>query len=375
MRAIRFYIILLLLSLGVSCKKKTYPVSVEENGAVFYFKGDIDGSPVYFSAGTDNYYMYSSFLQDVNGVYNFSGDLTKAGCSNCASGLQVRINDFKISARGANAVIDSSLKPGRYPIIAGDKSAYSVQFTSAYIKQAAASYLWNFGDGSTSTAASPAHTYLKPGNYKVCLSVNGVNGCVADICSEQKIGSGAGFGRASISAKTTGVSSLQFNSGISNFSAVSYQWDFGDNSAPSYDPNPLHNYAHQGAYPVTLRVHDATGNMVIAHYNAITANDLSSCAVNYSVSSVSTLTNSPGYLNLKAVEITWKDANGVVYSSNNELQPAANYFEILSVEDYDVNEKQQKTRKIHVRFSMTVYNGTKAITIENAEAVVAVAYQ
>jgi PKD repeat protein len=34
-----------------------------------------------------------------------------------------------------------------------------------------ASYLWNFGDGSTSTAQNPSHNYLAFGNYTVSLTV------------------------------------------------------------------------------------------------------------------------------------------------------------------------------------------------------------
>ena len=32
-------------------------------------------------------------------------------------------------------------------------------------------YNWNFGDGGTSRNASPSHTYLKPGQYTVTLTI------------------------------------------------------------------------------------------------------------------------------------------------------------------------------------------------------------
>lgn len=35
------------------------------------------------------------------------------------------------------------------------------------------SYLWDFGDGTTSTLANPIHQYLIPGQYIVCLTVTG----------------------------------------------------------------------------------------------------------------------------------------------------------------------------------------------------------
>ena len=40
-------------------------------------------------------------------------------------------------------------------------------------------YLWNFGDGSTSTAAQPSHNYASLGNYNVSLTLNFFNGCIA----------------------------------------------------------------------------------------------------------------------------------------------------------------------------------------------------
>ena len=38
------------------------------------------------------------------------------------------------------------------------------------------SWLWDFGDGLTSTDWSPAHTYYTPGTYSVSLTVNGNGG-------------------------------------------------------------------------------------------------------------------------------------------------------------------------------------------------------
>ena len=43
------------------------------------------------------------------------------------------------------------------------------------------SYLWNFGDGSTSTMLNPAHTYTVPGNYVVTLQVTDNLGAVSMI--------------------------------------------------------------------------------------------------------------------------------------------------------------------------------------------------
>ncbi|MEO8589042.1 MAG: PKD domain-containing protein [Flavobacteriales bacterium] len=40
------------------------------------------------------------------------------------------------------------------------------------------SYLWEFGDGTTSEVAHPDHVYKKSGSYQVTLTVNNGNGCI-----------------------------------------------------------------------------------------------------------------------------------------------------------------------------------------------------
>ncbi|MFN8397553.1 MAG: PKD domain-containing protein [Bacteroidia bacterium] len=42
------------------------------------------------------------------------------------------------------------------------------------------SYLWNFGDGSTSTLPYPVHAYTGPGTYNVCLAVTQISPACTD---------------------------------------------------------------------------------------------------------------------------------------------------------------------------------------------------
>lgn len=52
-------------------------------------------------------------------------------------------------------------------------------------------YYWNFGDGNTSTLASPTHTYATAGHYLVCLTITDANGCSSSSCdSTYKLTSG-----------------------------------------------------------------------------------------------------------------------------------------------------------------------------------------
>ncbi len=44
------------------------------------------------------------------------------------------------------------------------------------------SYLWDFGDGTTSTLATPSHVYASTGPYLLCLSIDNGSGCTDMFC-------------------------------------------------------------------------------------------------------------------------------------------------------------------------------------------------
>lgn len=59
--------------------------------------------------------------------------------------------------------------------VVNGKVPLEVQFTDDSSGEPA-SWLWNFGDGSTSNLQNPAHTYTAAGTYTVSLTVNNTNG-------------------------------------------------------------------------------------------------------------------------------------------------------------------------------------------------------
>jgi gliding motility-associated-like protein len=54
------------------------------------------------------------------------------------------------------------------------------------LSQEADSFLWNFGDGNTSTEKSPLHTYSIPGSYDIILTASNENGC-SNVVTQGKI--------------------------------------------------------------------------------------------------------------------------------------------------------------------------------------------
>lgn len=117
------------------------------------------------------------------------------------------------------------------------------------------SYMWDFGDGSSSTARSPSHSYNAVGVYTVALTVNGPSGSN----TQRKSGYIAAYAPAVASFgadKTSGIAPLTINfSSMSSGTIAAYAWNFGDGTTSTL-PNPSHAYASQGTYTVSLTVAD-----------------------------------------------------------------------------------------------------------------------
>ena len=138
----------------------------------------------------------------------------------------------------------------------------SVTFTNN--SQYAATYLWNFGDGETSTEMNPVHTYMTPGTYTVTLRVENTlgndtktrtnyitvnpntNPPVTDfVASETEVYMGA---------------TVTFTDLTENI-PTSWEWTFeGGTPATSTEQNPSVTYDEPGEYTVTLVAHNAYGS-------------------------------------------------------------------------------------------------------------------
>jgi PKD repeat protein len=125
----------------------------------------------------------------------------------------------------------------------------TVVFTST--SQYADSYLWDFGDGVTSTLANPTHVYAAPMQPSVVqLTVN--NSCSSDVYTQTFAIYGqvvADFTPSTFQAKTG--QAISFNNTSQN--AESYAWDFGDGIGSSTEVEPAYTFTEVGTYTVTLQ--------------------------------------------------------------------------------------------------------------------------
>ena len=111
-------------------------------------------------------------------------------------------------------------------------------------------YAWNFGDGNTSTATSPSHTYNAAGSYTTTLTTTNSAGCSNTFTSLTPIVIGSVNASFTIPATTCVNNAIQFTN-TSNPAPVSATWDFGDMTTAS-TLNPIKTYSTPGTYTVTM---------------------------------------------------------------------------------------------------------------------------
>ncbi len=134
-----------------------------------------------------------------------------------------------------------------------------VQFTDAS-QGGATSWAWDFGDGSSSNLANPAHTYTTAGTYSVSLTVTNSAGndttTQADLVTVAAHTPVAQFS----AANTDGGAPLTVDfTDTSTNNPTSWAWDFGDGTTSTVQ-NPSHSYATAGSYAVSLTATNSGGS-------------------------------------------------------------------------------------------------------------------
>jgi len=201
-----------------------------------------------------------SYLPNPVHIFNVAGTYTVTLTSTSASGCQHSVqHDVVVTPPPAVVfLITSGTCVGSAVSFEPDPSV--MDLTSI------ASYLWNFGDGSaTSASPTPTHVYNVTGTYDVTLTVVDNDGCTSSTIQQVTIGAlpvAAFVFNSACSGNATAFTDLSYTT--SGEPIVSWSWIFNDpNAIPGTDTstfqNPVYNYTAQGLYNVTLTVTTASG--------------------------------------------------------------------------------------------------------------------
>lgn len=119
--------------------------------------------------------------------------------------------------------------------------------------------IWDFGDGTVSTAFSPIHIYPATGAYTVRVLAATGDGCRDSLSFDVWVNENP------IADFTAEGVCLTENMSFVNLSTpgtgtqLNYQWNFGDFSFPSIQENPSHTYGSFGLFDVSLSLSDENG--------------------------------------------------------------------------------------------------------------------
>lgn len=183
-------------------------------------------------------------------------------------------NPVRTVVLSANATVTATYTASVPTLTASPNGPYTPHInTSQYFSGSASgglppySWLWNFGDGSTSTLQNPSHTYTTAGTYTVSLQVSDSNTPQA-VTTVYTTATVAALlpPVASFTATPTSVltgQTVTFNGTSSHAqeagaTITSYQWNFGDGNTGT-GATATHVYSITGSMNVVLTVTDSLG--------------------------------------------------------------------------------------------------------------------
>ncbi|MCB0525426.1 MAG: PKD domain-containing protein [Saprospiraceae bacterium] len=235
----------------------------------------VDNQPVFLMAGDSLNPIFGDGVTGQDGYYEISVDLpngvtdvTVSTFSFCnPNGL---FDEIVADVSSGQAIVDFQLCDDSFPpppdcfiyfeIVPVDTLTLQfipVYFSSLDSNATGVSYLWDFGDGTSSTEESPTHTFAQNGFYLITLTVTGSDGCVATATFPLETGF-SGFPECmgyilydQISTTTFEFDAEIYDTDGNLIQANSYDWDFGDGQS-STEVNPTHTYADEGVYTVVL---------------------------------------------------------------------------------------------------------------------------
>jgi len=120
-------------------------------------------------------------------------------------------------------------------------------------------WLWDFGDGNTSSEQNPVHPYPAPGTYQVCLTMYNSHPqypCQDSVCKTVIIPDSVNC-EAAYEYSINPYNQLElsfYNNSTGNI--TEWTWDFGDGTI-SHEMNPVHQYAQAAEYLVCLNVENS----------------------------------------------------------------------------------------------------------------------
>ncbi|WP_277480248.1 PKD domain-containing protein [Catalinimonas alkaloidigena] len=233
--------------IDVDCESVVYKVSAKEKG--LFYDWQISPSPLNSPDLSESSFEVH-FQKGSTSAYNVKITLQTENIVGCVS--EANVQNIQVDPKeniGASFIVSPTIMEIPDKTISITNTTNSGDWT----------YLWNFGDGNTSTAKNPlSHTYDKHGEYKVKMRAEGLY-CYeedsATIIIKQSL--------PQIDFSFTSIEGclpleVDFTNKTLFADTSTYLWDLGDGTVTN-ELHPVHTYTESGIYTVSLQASNELG--------------------------------------------------------------------------------------------------------------------
>ncbi len=241
------------------------------------------------------------------------------------------------------------------------------------LSQYATTYLWDFGDGTTSTADNPSHIYNIPGDYTVSLTAYDSLGCSTIEIKIDYIHVPGTYSSFSLTSQLNCLQTMvQFTD--SSILATSWNWNFGDGYTSNVQ-NPQHLYADTGSYIVSLITSDSLGCSSFYSYPmpVVIHPNPSATAATTDTGGCSPYTASFTNTSISAVNSIWNfgdgDTSSIVNPAHTYPYSGTYYVSLIAINQFGCTDTFAFSSPINVdktpiaQFSTDINSGCSPITV------------
>ncbi|HEX6432035.1 MAG TPA: PKD domain-containing protein, partial [Niastella sp.] len=119
-------------------------------------------------------------------------------------------------------------------------------------------YLWKFGDGATSTDATPEHTYRVSGEYYPTLTYTTAGGCTGTVKGPWLLVMQRPKGDFTVTPEVCGHNYVHITTPVLSGYFAWVRWDWGDGTGLGW-ANPSHQYKEEGVYTIKMVLYNGIG--------------------------------------------------------------------------------------------------------------------
>ncbi len=382
MKQQQFFILLFFFILGMySCSKNKMVPTIDT--PVFFFNGTIGNEVIQYKAGENNMYMHTDYYKDVQNLFTLQGYFANTTVTNTNTDSNYLMFEIKdgdpTTTNNLQAQIQTLLSTGTFKSYSLDSILTALPDTFNFYAQTnnpiGTTYAWDFGDGTSSTAINPVHTFTSQGVKNVRLITT--FGSQKDTITNAIDATNNSTCRLMYNLSVDTTNSKAIVSAITG--ATNCLWDFGD-STTAFGNDTSRMYTSAGIYKIKLTGTIGSCTTNFSQKARVTAS-LNNSMASYTYGSfAASSSNYAPRINSYAFIITYKKGTAIYhsYKNNKQINQSNNVvFTLTSFGPWEMNTNNQSTARLTGTVNTWLYNENNvsdSIKIVSDKVQIAVAY-